>query len=252
MSHHSNAADCPTDSLLLRFAFGDLESNVESFVSTHVDSCPLCTRNLGDVRQVGASYSALPTPRLSGARFASMIETASREGRSRSGGRGWESWVRAAAVAGVAFTAGLWADRATGRDANDAASVADSAAHSAGTFLTDPSAAARIRGVSLVPDLDRAVERGGPLLVWVLETDPSPNVRLAALDALRAVELSATEWERIALVLTREPQPGLRMAVIDLLVVRGPDVMVPALETAARNDEDPSVRRRASTALGLT
>lgn len=252
MSHRGNASLCPTDSLLLRFTLGDLESDVESFVLTHVESCQLCTRNLEAVREVETSYSAVPTPRLSEARFASMLEAATSEGRSGTVGKRWQPWVRAAAIAGVAFTAGLWADWGSGHAANGAPSVNSFAENTEATFLTDPSAAARIRGVSLVADLGRSTPRSAPLLVWVLETDPSPNVRLAALDALRAVELAPAEWERIAVALTREPQPGLRMAVIDLLVLGGSDVMVPALETAAENDEDPSVRRRASGALGRT
>lgn len=86
------------------------------------------------------------------------------------------------------------------------------------SLLTQPSASARLQGISLTSRLQDPAPSLITALLETLNNDPSVNVRLSAVDALYL--FSAREPVRAALTaaLGRQTSPLVQIALIDLLV----------------------------------
>jgi hypothetical protein len=114
-----------------------------------------------------------------------------------------------------------------------------------------PTAAERLKavaaGVALIPRDPLIIES----LLDALETDPSPNVRMAAVDALHEIESTARLQVRFEALLAAQASPMLRIALIEMAADRRLVETVGALKRVAAEPGDQAVRDRAQWAIGV-
>lgn len=123
------------------------------------------------------------------------------------------------------------------------------------SLLQQPSASERLRGVSWAyraPADDIEVVQA---LVTAMRTDPSVNVRLAAVDALRAFGANPAVRTDIVEALPKQDAPIVQVALIDLLVdlkndLKNREAEAPLRQLASNDAVDSGVRERALWAIG--
>jgi hypothetical protein len=86
------------------------------------------------------------------------------------------------------------------------------------SLLQQTSASARLEGVSLGAGLAGQDPEVLAALLHTLASDPSPNVRLAAVDALAGRAADPTVQRRLGELLPREPSPLVQIALADALL----------------------------------
>ena len=86
------------------------------------------------------------------------------------------------------------------------------------SLLEQPSAAERLRGVSMSTSLENPDAALLQALLHTLESDPNINVRLAAVDALYLFYDHPQVKEGIINALSSESSPIIQVALIDLMV----------------------------------
>jgi hypothetical protein len=118
------------------------------------------------------------------------------------------------------------------------------------SLLQQQSAAERLRGVNWSY---RTEPNDTEVLSALLETvnqDSSVDVRLAAIDALKALGKSPVARRGLVQALTRQDSPLTQIAVVDALTeLREPSATQAMQQLMARPDLDPNVRKRLSGAL---
>lgn len=85
-------------------------------------------------------------------------------------------------------------------------------------MLRQESASSRLQAINYSYDLDVADKSLLNALVETLESDPSVNVRLAALEAVGRFELTPNMKESMVLTLAEQKDPSMQMALIKKLV----------------------------------
>jgi hypothetical protein len=119
------------------------------------------------------------------------------------------------------------------------------------SLLQQGSASARLEGVSLGAGLAGRDPEVLAALLDTLATDPSPNVRLAAVDALAGRAADPAVQRRLGEVLRREPSPLVQIALADALLAadgRGARHLVAPLATS--REVRPEVREFVRQRLG--
>jgi hypothetical protein len=86
------------------------------------------------------------------------------------------------------------------------------------SLLQQSSASGRLQGVSMGAEVARQNPQVLAMLLETLATDPSPNVRLAVVDALAPRAGEATVQQRLGLALRREEEPLVQIALADALL----------------------------------
>ena len=88
------------------------------------------------------------------------------------------------------------------------------------------------------------------MLLFALENDPNPGVRLRALAALRRAAENDPEVRRVlARVLLSDVNPGIRVQAVDLLMQRRDPDVVDVLDEAMRRDDNNYVKLKCRRAL---
>ena len=116
--------------------------------------------------------------------------------------------------------------------------------------IDPPTAAERLKAAAGVA-LDHPDPRIVESLLDALETDPSPNVRLAVVDALYDLESTARVQERFEALLAAQGSPRLRIALIELAADRRLVETQGVLERVAAEPGDEAVRQRARWAISV-
>jgi HEAT repeat protein len=118
------------------------------------------------------------------------------------------------------------------------------------SLLQQQSAVERLRGVTWSY---RAEPDDTEVLSALLQTvvaDPSPDVRLAAVDALRNLGNSSTARRGLVQALGRQDSPLVQLAIVDALTELKERSAAPALRNLLNGgDVDENVRKRAEKAL---
>jgi HEAT repeat protein len=86
-------------------------------------------------------------------------------------------------------------------------------------------------------------------LLYALQHDPNPGVRLKALDALRPYAGEPQVRGTLARVLLVDDNPGVRTQAIDLLVMKKEDAIVGLLQGVIQKESNDYVRLRCQRAL---
>lgn len=110
------------------------------------------------------------------------------------------------------------------------------------------------RRIQLVAEAPASVQPGDPaiqVLINTLNADPSPNVRLAACEALYRLRADPRVGPALVQALPNQNDPNVQITLIELLVALRDKRAVPTLERLSRqSDALPAVRQQAASGLG--
>jgi anti-sigma factor RsiW len=134
---------------------------------------------------------------------------------------GWHGWAWSAALLAMGISAGLWLGvRERGRA--DLAGLQDEVHHMRQlvtlSLLEQQSASERLRGVDYSGRVDQSDTQVLAALLFAVNHDPSVNVRLAAVDALRRFAASPSVKGSLDQSLAKQDSPLVQLALIDFLV----------------------------------
>jgi hypothetical protein len=257
------------------FLTGDLDVASREEVQNHISACGPCREELENLTAVWAKLGVLPEEQPSGRlrdRFYSMLEEAKGEieaaedTRSRAGSfSAWKAWFTfhrpsfAAAFSILLLFLGLgggWILSGGKADAGRISSleqeVRDMRLTAALSLLDQPSATERLQGISYSTDIEKPDDLILARLVNTLDTDPNPNVRLAAVEALYLFRKEAGVKDGLVRSLAVQDSPLVQMALIDLLVevreARAAEALKSLIESEWTN---PDVKKRAEEGLKL-
>jgi len=118
------------------------------------------------------------------------------------------------------------------------------------SLLQQPSSSERILGVSYSEQMSAPGTPTIEALLRTLDTDPSVNVRLAAVDALYLFAKDVRVKDGLVASLGRQRNPVLQVALIDLLIEIRERKAVEALKTLIGDEKVlPDVRKKAEAGL---
>jgi HEAT repeat protein len=118
------------------------------------------------------------------------------------------------------------------------------------SLLQQQSASERLRGVTYSYRAEPDDKEVLSALLQTVSWDPSPDVRLAAVDALRNFADNSTARRGLVQSLAHQNSPLVQIAIVDALMDIGEPSAAPALRTLVEAPEvDENVRRRAERAL---
>ena len=86
-------------------------------------------------------------------------------------------------------------------------------------------------------------------LLYALQHDTNPGVRLKALEGLRGTANDSETRKALAAVLLKDENPGVRTQAIDLLIQKKEPSMVGVLQEVMRKEDNDYVRLRCQKAL---
>ena len=243
------------DAELLLFVADEATAAQRTMVTAHLAGCAECRASLNELRETILALDARPTADMSDLAWERTLRTVMSPRASAPVTRSWRSSPMFAAglVAAVFLLAAVLSFAALGvRQAREVqrlrAELVDARAQMVVAMLREPESAERLRAVALGGPLLGEDARVAAAFATVLRSDPSPNVRLAVLDAVDAAPRHAQLASEILMALPAEPQPAVRLAMIDLVAELGDPRARDALKAMATGDPDPSVRARARAA----
>lgn len=251
--------------------WGDQLTDRESIELTeHLTTCDQCRNELENLdsmwRQLGDLEQEIPVPseRMRARFYGFLADQKRREDDARIRG-GFSEWLRSlwprqpqvqAALALGALAVGIamgvvGSGVGTTSELQSIQSQLSAMSESVGlSLITHPSATERLRGVSLTASAgsdDRVVSA----LIDLVATDPSVNVRLAAIEALAGKLEEPGVAPGLLSALPGQSSPLLQMTLLDVLLLtdreRVLEVASPLLETS---DLDDAVRERILSAQG--
>ena len=272
-----SAADCAAlRPQLAAYADDDLPPAEAAAVAAHLPHCPACQQHLQQLRtllhDLDNTPLLLPPPSLQDAFLADLAQEkaalqAQQPTRPASATAKakvvpmWEAspagrWLRvAAAVAllAVGTVLGLLLRPAAPPElARHAAPESQVAAQLTAAVSQAAPASRRLRLVSEAP---ASVQPGDPavqVLITMLNADPSPNVRLAAAEALFRLRTDPRVGPALVQALPNQTDPNVQITLIELLVaLRDKRAVGPLEELARQPDALPAVRQQAERGLGL-
>jgi len=265
--------------LLPDFLLGSFNEHERAEIQSHLQSCPECKREYEDLTLLWNSLGELPAQKSSQAmrdRFLAMItayEHGIRHAESKSSFLGTlNGWIEAVwpsrpaiqialslALFLVGGVAGTQINRSIEKGVqtesnNEIAElrgeVQTMTRMLAVSLLQQQSASERLRGVSMSYRLEEQDNQFTGVLMNTLKYDPSPNVRLAALDALtRSVDRDRVRRELIK-SLPEQTSPMVQIAMLDLIVQNQEVESKPVLEQMLRNPKiDKTVKKRVEDSI---
>jgi anti-sigma factor RsiW len=252
---------------------GDLDADTRREVQDHLSVCAPCRREIEDLTAVWAKLGVLPEEQPSGDlrhRFYAMLEeyksgleasgTGSRRRRALAGWREWFTFRRpafAASFSALLLMLGIgtgWL--VSGSSAKSARlsslerEVQEARQTAALSLLSQPSASDRLQGVSYSAAVRNPSAKTLVALVNTLNTDPNPNVRLAAVEALYLFRNQPGVRDSLVQSLAVQDSPLVQVALIDLLVEIREQRAAQALKALIKNDKlDPDVKKLAEQGI---
>ena len=247
---------------------GDLDETGRADVRTHILGCTACREDLENLTVVWAKLGVLPEEQPGGAvrsRFYAMLEdykdkleAGKKEARPR-----WTDWFTfrrpafAASFSAFLLLLGVGAGwllnggRTGGeRYAGLSREVQDMRQQMAQSLLSRPSASERIQGVGYTAEVKDPSATTLAALFKAVDTDPNPNVRLAAVDALYLFRDRPGVRESLVRSLAIQSYPLVQVALIDFLVEVREARAAAALKKLIDGGElTPEVKKRAEDGL---
>jgi anti-sigma factor RsiW len=286
-SSHPNAACAELRPWLPELADGQPLPPEVAHLAAHLTECPACQAELAELRQLFGDLDALPAevpPLALRDNFLAMLEeekaklaaaspsplSAQRGGQplnttetsqpeTRNQKPETQNWLRiAASVALVAIGAVLGLLLRGGQPAATVVAVTEQpqaptlSARMAAARQQPAAASERLQLVSQAPAA--VVEPNDPAvltLIHTLDTDPNPNVRLAACEALVRLRADPRVGPALVEALPLQTDPNVQITLIEALVTLREKRAVRELEQLAQKPEVlPAVRQQAESGLG--
>jgi hypothetical protein len=114
------------------------------------------------------------------------------------------------------------------------------------SLLEQQSASERLRGVDYSSRVEQSDTQVLQALLYAVNHDPSVNVRLAAVDALRKFAASPSVRGALDQSLNRQESPLVQLALIDFIVDERDKAALPSLAALERNPAaDKNVKEKA-------
>jgi len=249
---------------------GELDRKSRDEFEAHVGGCEGCREELARLSEIWTKLGVLPAEQPSGGlrdRFYVMLEAYKEgldsEAAAETGKRSRSfvfprQWFHAPAfrfaaslvllAAGAVAGAALSGSR--GEMARLRSEVDNIKRTAAVSLLQQPSPSERLLGVGYSAELREPGANMLGTLLQTLDTDPSVNVRLAAVDALYLFSSRPEVKEGVLRSLTRQESPIIQAALIDLLVDIRERKAVEALKTLIGNAAlAPEIKKKAE--LGI-
>jgi len=252
---------------------GDLDEAGRAGVQAHILDCAACREDLENLTVVWAKLGVLPEEQPAGAvrsRFYAMLEDcknglaaemqAVRPAPLRSRWAGWFTFRRpafAASFSAFLLLLGIGAGwllnggRTAGeRYANLSREVQDMRQQVGLSLLGQPSATDRIQGIGYSATVENPDDTTLAALFKAVDSDPNPNVRLAAVDALYLFRDRPGVRESLVRSLSVQAYPLVQVALIDFLVEIREKRAIDALKGLIEAGElTPEVKARAQQGL---
>jgi HEAT repeats/Putative zinc-finger len=250
---------------------GDLPETGRGEVQAHILECPACREDLENLTVVWAKLGVLPEEQPGSAvrsRFYAMLEEV--KGAIEAAGKlsqpsrpRWTDWFTfrrpafAASFSAFLLLVGVGAGwllnggRTGGEQyASLSREVQDMRQQVALSLLSKPSASDRIQGVSYSAEVDAPSDATLGALFKAVDSDPNPNVRLAAVDALYLFRDRPGVRESLVRSLSVQTYPLVQVALIDFLVeVREARAVEALKKLIEAGDLTPEVKQRAEQGL---
>jgi anti-sigma factor RsiW len=254
------------DKIQERFAdylTGDLDEAGQAEIQAHIAACPACREDLENLTLAWAKLGVLPEEQPTNAvrgRFYAMLEdykTARTAAPAKVRVRDWFTFRRpafAASFSALLLLAGLGAGWLLSRGGIGgprlSSEVQDMRQQVAISLLNQSSAADRLQGVSYSSEVKDPKPTTLEALFKAVDTDPNPNVRLAAVDALYLFRGRPGVRERLVQSLSTQSYPLVQVALIDFLVeVREAKAVEALKKLIDSGDLTPDVKQRAEQGL---
>jgi len=244
---------------------GDLDETGRGEVRKHILDCGACREDLENLTVVWAKLGVLPEEQPGSAvrsRFYAMLEDykAAQPVGSKSRWTDWLTFRRPAFAAsfsafllllGVGAGWFLTGARPGGEKyASLSREVQDMRQQVALSLLSKPSASDRIQGVSYSAEVANPNDTTLAALFKAVDSDPNPNVRLAAVDALYLFRDRPGVRESLVKSLSAQSYPLVQVALIDFLVEVRETRAIEALKKLIDAGElTPEVKKRAEQGL---
>ncbi|HUU05342.1 MAG TPA: HEAT repeat domain-containing protein [Patescibacteria group bacterium] len=249
-----------------------LEGGPNDLYWEHLHSCPDCWQEWQDLHETWTRLGILPEeqpgPELR-QNFYRQLEASRREMAAAKGTPWRQRWRRllpdwrvavpamrlaaAVMVVAIGFGIGFMAGgnrESSGKFARLNQEVERLQQQVSLSLLNQPSASARLQGLSMTAHMEDPDPELLKMLLDMLDNDPSVNVRLSAIDALYL--FADREQVRTALTasLSRQTSPLVQIALIDLMVSLKEKRAAAALKELL-NDKQliPEVRQRARSGI---
>lgn len=245
---------------------GDLDETGRDDVRTHILGCAGCREDLENLTVVWAKLGVLPEEQPSSAlrgRFYAMLEEEKKTSRPAPLRSRWAEWFTfrrpafAASFSAFLILLGLgagWLLNGGGaggeRYASLSREVQSMRQQVALSLLSQPSASERIQGIGYSAEVENPDGTTLAALFRAVDTDPNPNVRLAAVDALYLFRDRPGVRESLVKSLSAQTYPLVQVALIDFLVEIREQRAVDALKRLIEAGElTPEVKERAEQGL---
>jgi hypothetical protein len=255
-----------TKTLMAGYWSGSLEEAEELAFDAHIAGCEPCRAEAGRLGSLWKDLARLPAEEPGEALRNRFYEALGAYRQGLESGGGWEQrvawpWPRRPLwqmAAGLALLAGGlaagYAIHPNQPDPEIAAvrkEVTQMRQMVALSLLQQQSASERLRGVSWAYRAESSDTEVMQALVSAIQHDESVNVRLAAVDALRAFAESPAARRAAVESLPRQNAPLVQVALIDLLVdLQDRDAVANLNTLASSGDVNDMVKERALWALG--
>jgi hypothetical protein len=247
---------------------GDLDATGRADVQSHIAACAGCREDLENLTVVWAKLGVLPEEQPGDAvrsRFYAMLdetkgklEAEKKETRPR-----FAEWITfrrpvfAASFSAFLLLVGLGVGRLldggpAGADqyARLSREIQGMRQQVALSLLSRPSATERIQGIGYSTEVKNPDETTLAALFEAVDTDPNPNVRLAAVEALYLFRDKPGVRDSLVKSLAVQAYPLVQVALIDFLVEIREARAVEALKSLIEAGElTPEVKKRAEQGL---
>ncbi len=252
---------------------GDLDEAARREVQEHIAACAACRTEIEDLTAMWARLGVLPAEQPSGElrhRFYAMLEGYQKEaGGARKASRGprifagWREWFTfrrpAFAASFSVFLLVLGAgtgwlmSAGSGRSARLSSlqqEVQDMRQTVALSLLGQSSASERLQGVSYGASVKSPSAKTLTALVETLNSDPNPNVRLAAVEALYLFRNQPGVRASLVSSLATQDSPLVQVALIELLVEIREQRAAEALKALVKDQKlNPDVKKLAEQGI---
>lgn len=220
---------------------GHPDETASPALNEHLETCAGCCREMAEIKETWSLLGRMGESRSSErmrSRFYEMLESHRDQAGSRGRRAGFNAWLESwwprrpalqAGIALAALVAGLWIGPRVGPGPGDSAELQElrddmrSMTRAVSlSMLEHPSSSERLRAVSLS-------QRAGPntdlvqAMIEVINTDPSVNVRLAALDLLSRMLQRTDVRSGLLEAFPLQVEPTMQVAIAEVLMaMNGP------------------------------
>jgi hypothetical protein len=237
---------------------GTLEDSTGEF-RTHLGSCERCRAEAEELKDLWGTLGAMPEEDPSMAMRVRFYD-ALRDWRKQEAQRRQPLWwlrhpAFQAACAVLILAIGVGTGYvARGRDSTEVSQLRGEVYNMrqlvALSLMQQQSASDRLRGVNFAYRVEQSDPQVLGALLTTVNHDPSVNVRLAAVDALRNFNDSPVGRKGVVQALAKQDSPLVQIAILDQIVELHEKSAVPAIQFLLSGQSlNPDVRQRAQWAL---